>query len=99
MENIKVTESVRMTLRYAMLDEQDLRESLKQGISEEVPGDDGSLRCTCFLAVRRQLDPETAELRRLEVSYRRSDEGIEVFDLEGLELPPGVETTISSESG
>ncbi len=88
MEKIEINESVREMLRYALLDEQDLRDSLAEGMPEEVSVEDGSLRCKCFLAVRRQFDPETAELRRLDVSYRRSDAGIEVFDLEGLEPPP-----------
>ena len=88
MEKIKITDSVREILRYALLDEQDLRDSLTEGMPEEVSAEDGSLRCKCFLAVRRQFDPETAELRRLDVSYRRSAEGIEVFKLDGLDPPP-----------
>lgn len=88
MEEIKISEEVQAILRYSLLDEQDLRDSLVDGIAEEVSTEDGTLRCKCFLAVRRQFDPETAELRRLDVSYRRSHAGIEVFKVEGLEPPP-----------
>ena len=87
MEKIKISESVREKLRHALLDEQDLQDSLTEGMPEEVSAEDGSFRCKCFLAVRRQFDPETAELRRLDVSYHRSAEGIEVFEVDGLESP------------
>ena len=99
MEEIKITESVREMLRYALLDEQDLRDSLKDGMPEEVVEEDGSLRCKCFLAVRRQFDPETAELRQLEASYRRNEDGIEVFNLEGLDPPPEVDPISAADSG
>ena len=35
--------------------------------------------------MRRPLDPETSELRQLDVSLRRTEEGFEAFDLTGLE--------------
>ncbi len=97
MLKIKITESVRETLRYAMLDEKDLVDSLNQGMQEEVSEEDGTLRCICFLAVRRAFDPETAELRRLEVSYRRGEDGLEVFKLEGLDAAPETDSTADVE--
>ena len=80
-----VSDEVRRKLREAMLEDQDLLASLRQTRPAEAPERPGLFRARCTVAVRRPLDPETSELRQLEVSLRQTEEGFEAFDLSGLE--------------
>ncbi len=85
MERITIVETVRKLLRAALLEDEDLIAGVQQERPVEVEGQPGLYRCACAVAVRRPLDPETAEIRQLLVSLRRLEEGWEVFRVEGLE--------------
>lgn len=82
---ITVPEPISKQLHESMLDDQDLIEGIRLVEPVAVPGRPGHYRCTCLVAVRRPLDPETAELRRLTVGLKRLDETWEVLDVDGLE--------------
>jgi hypothetical protein len=85
MTSYRLSEEVRSKLRGALLEDQDLLISLRRLRPVEDPDQAGLFRCQCTVAVRRPLDPETSELRQLEVSLRRTDDGFEAIDLTGLE--------------
>ena len=85
MTNYTLTEEVRRKLSEALLEDQDLLVSLRRVRPVEDAERAGLFRCQCTVAVRRPLDPETSELRQLEVTLRRTDEGFEAFELTGLE--------------
>ena len=85
MTSYHLSEEVRSKLRGALLEDQDLLVSLRRLRPVEDPDHAGLFRCQCTVAVRRPLDPETSELRQLEVSLRRTDDGFEAIDLTGLE--------------
>ena len=76
---------VRGKLAEALLEDQDLLVSLRRARPEEDPERTGLFRCQCMVAVRRPLDPETSELRQLDVTLRRTEAGFEAIDLTGLE--------------
>ena len=80
-----LSDEVRHSLSEALLEDQDLLISLRRVQPVEDPARPGLFRCQCTVAVRRPLDPETSELRQLEVSLRRTEEGFEAFELTGLE--------------
>ncbi len=85
MTSYTLSEVVRRKLREALLEDQDLLVSLRRVRPAEDPERAGLYRCQCTVAVRRPLDPETSELRQLDVSLRQTDDGFEAFDLTGLE--------------
>jgi len=85
MTSYTLSEVVQRKLSEALLEDQDLLVSLRRVRLAEDPDRAGLYRCQCTVAVRRPLDPETAELRQLDVSLRRTDDGFEAFDLTGLE--------------
>lgn len=80
-----VPEAVRRQLSEALLDVNDLGEFLRHAKPEVDPARPGFARCAGMLPVRRALDPETAQLRRIEVLLRDTGEGWEVIALHGLE--------------
>jgi hypothetical protein len=80
-----LSEEVQRKLSEALLEDQDLLVSLRRVRPAEDPEHAGLYRCQCTIAVRRPLDPETSELRQLDVSLRQTDDGFEAFDLTGLE--------------
>ncbi len=85
MAAILISEAVRTKLRASLLEEHDLLDSVRQQRLAEVPGRPGHYRCSCPVAVRRPLDPETAELRQVEVTIRKVEQGWMVEAIEGLE--------------
>ena len=85
MTTYTLSDEVRRKLREALLEDQDLLISLRRVHPTEDPDRVGLFRCKCMVAVRRPLDPETSELRHLNVKLRRTEEGFEAFDLTGLE--------------
>ncbi len=85
MTTYTLSEDVSRELRGALLEDEDLLVSLRRVRPAEDPDQVGLFRCVCTVAVRRPLDPETSELRQLDVSLRRTEEGFEVFELTGLE--------------
>ena len=80
-----LSDEVRRKLREALLEDQDLLISLRRVHPVEDSERAGLFRCKCMVAVRRPLDPETSELRHLDVKLRRTEDGFEAFDLSGLE--------------
>lgn len=85
MVSYTLSEEVRRKLAEALLEDQDLLVSLRRVRPAEDPDHAGLFRCQCTVAVRRPLDPETSELRQLDVSLRRTEDGFEAFELTGLE--------------
>ena len=81
---ISISEPVRQQLRSALLEERDLIDSLRQQPHRALPGRPGSYLCVCKLAVRRPFDPETAELRELQVTLEQMLSGWFVTRVEGL---------------
>jgi hypothetical protein len=81
---IQVPDEIRDQLRAALLDEKDLVEALRHTALEEVAGQAGHARCVVTLTVRRPLDPETAEVRRVEVFLRAGEAGWRVDAVQGL---------------
>ncbi len=72
MSNVVIPEALSHLLRANLLEERDLLESISLTEIAE-PDDSGRSVCRCMVPVRRQFDPETAELRRLEVTLVRQD--------------------------
>jgi hypothetical protein len=86
-ETIQFAEKVQQQLRLALVDFDDLRGALGQAQAEPVANPPGCFRARPTLAVPRPLDPETAEMRQLEVYLRPLDGGaLEVFAIRGLDL-------------
>ena len=83
---IHFPESIREQLRLAFLDAEDLRGALAVIEAEPVANPPGCFRARPTLAVPRPLDPETAEMRQLDVYLRPLDDGLEVFAVRGLDL-------------
>jgi hypothetical protein len=81
---IKIDDGAREQLRLALLDEADLFAVLRHAAHEEVGERPGFARAACTLAVRRPLDPETSELRRVQVLLRRDGDGWTVESIDGL---------------
>ena len=88
MSTILIPEPLRKLLRENLIEEQDLIEGIGHEELTAIRDRPGWFHCTCTLALRRPLDPETAELRRLGVTLRQIDSGSwEVDSVEGLESP------------
>ena len=85
-ESIHFAEKIRDQLRLALVDAEDLRGALTRATAEPVQNPPGCFRARPTLAVPRPLDPETAELRQLEVYLRPIEDGLEVFAVRGLDL-------------
>jgi len=85
-ETIQFADTIRDQLRLALVDTEDLRGALGDANAEPVANPPGCFRARPTLAVPRPLDPETAELRQLEVYLRPVDGGLEVFAVRGLDL-------------
>ncbi len=85
MEPITIVETIRQLLRASLLEGEDLITAIQQERPVEVEGQPGHYRCDCTVAVRRPFDPETSEMRQVQVSLRRLEEGWEVYGLVGLE--------------
>ena len=83
---IHLPESIRDQLRMAFVDAEDLRGALSVIDAEPVANPPGCFRARPTLAVPRPLDPETAEMRQLDVYLRPLDDGLEVFAVRGLDL-------------
>ena len=84
METLRLTDDVEQQLRESLLDGQDLIDAVRQGKRVPVVGEPEHFQCVCIVPVRRPLDPETAELRRLEVTCRRTPAAVEIYRVKGL---------------
>lgn len=93
MSEFTLNDVVRAKLAEALLEDEDLLISLRRARPVEDLQRAGLYRCQCTVAVRRPLDPETSELRELEISLRRTEGGFEALDLTGLE---GVATQLEA---
>jgi hypothetical protein len=85
MTSYTLSDEVRRKLNEVLLEDLDLIASLRQVQPKEDPARPGVFRCRCTVAVRRPLDPETSELREIDLLLRRTDEGFEAVELTGLE--------------
>jgi hypothetical protein len=85
-DSIHFPEPIRDQLRLVFLDAEDLRGALSVAEAEPVAHPPGCFRVRPTLAVPRPLDPETAEMRQLEVYLRPIEGGLEVFAVRGLDL-------------
>lgn len=97
-EAIHFPEQIRDQLRLAFVDAEDLRGALLQADAEPVQNPPGCLRARPTLAVPRPLDPETAELRQLEVYLRPVGETLEVVAVRGLDLESLAESAASGDA-
>lgn len=83
--NYSIAPEVRRLLDEHLVEERDLIDGFRglRGIDD--PSTPGILIYSFMLTVRRPLDLETAELRRVKVRVRRADDGYEVLSVEGLD--------------
>lgn len=84
MERILIRQQVCDLLRESLLTESDLAAAIYRSNRVPDPEQIGYFRCTCTVALRRPLDPETATLRQVEVRIKQTGEGLEVYAVEGL---------------
>lgn len=84
MSSYTITEGVRKTLEESFVEERDLLDAVREerGDGAALPAE--GLELTVILTVRRPMDLETAELRKVSVRLRPVEEGFEVFALDGL---------------
>ncbi len=88
MSDLVIPAHLRDLLEANLLEARDLVEAIALAEIEERPGEPGSWTCRCIVPVRRAFDPETAELRRLELELRRHESGgWEVESIGGLSRP------------
>jgi hypothetical protein len=85
---LHVPEAIRQLLSDALLDVNDLGEFLRHAKPEGDPAKPGFARCKGVLPVRRALDPETSQLRQVDVLLRDTGDGWEVIALSGLDREP-----------
>jgi hypothetical protein len=85
-DTIQIPEPVRQQLRLAFIDPEDLRGALDGVPSEPIASPPGCFRARPTLAVPRALDPETAEMRQIDVYLRPIEGGLEVFAVRGIDL-------------
>ncbi len=91
--------SVEEQLNASLVEKQDLLAGLGQTTPVEVLERPGTFRSNVELIVRRPLDLETAEVREVQVFMRRVDSGMEVFEVEGLDLPEAEEKAEGESEG
>ncbi len=85
MSELVISEQLRDLLRANLLEERDLVEAIGLAEIVEVSGEPGRYACRCVVPVRRPLDPETVELRRLQLKLQRHESrGWEVESIDGL---------------
>ncbi len=89
MSEIVVSGQISDLLQANLLEARDLIEAIGISDVEELADQPGLYACRCVVPVRRPFDPETAEMRRLEVRLRRheSSESWEVESIVGLVDP------------
>ena len=75
MSDLVIPEPLRELLEAHLLEARDLVEAIGLAEIEEIPGEPGKWSCRCMVPVRRAFDPETAELKRLELRLARHPSG------------------------
>ena len=84
MTKISMTDEVRGQIRDVLLEDKDLINSVRRQERTPIPGDPERFQCEAAVAIRRPLDLETAVLRQIRVSIRQTDQGWEIYAVEGL---------------
>ena len=82
---LQIPDAIRTQLAESLLDENDIGEFLSHAKPEIDPARPGFARCAGVLPVRRALDPETSQLRRVELLLRDAGDTWEVVALSGLD--------------
>ena len=82
---MRVPDAIREQLRQVLLEESDVVEFLGHAQREEIDGDARALRCSGLMPVRRASDPETSELRQVEIEVRWLADAWEVVRIRGIE--------------
>jgi len=82
--NYSISAAVRTTLEECFVEERDLIDGLREQRGQQDPSDPGTYLCSFLMTVRRPLDLETAELRKVEVRMRAVADGYEVISVRGL---------------
>jgi hypothetical protein len=86
-KNATIAPDVRQRLREALIFEDDVWTLVKTAPREPLERPPGAIRVRAALPVPRLLDPETAEMRLIEVRLRPITEGWEIFEIVGLDDP------------
>lgn len=84
-QKLTILPEVRKHLRQALVYEEDLWTLVKTAPREPLNEPAGAFLVKASLPVPRLMDPETAEMRVLEVQVRPSDGGWEIFEVLGLD--------------
>ncbi len=84
MSNYSINAAVKKTLEECFVEERDLIDGLRDQRGLEDPSQPGTYLCSFLMTVRRPMDLETAELRKVRVRMRAVDDGYEVISVEGL---------------
>lgn len=84
MSSYSISPDVRKTLEESFVEERDLLDGLREHRSREEAFEPGTYVCSFLMAVRRPMDLETAELRRVQVRMRAVGDGYEVVSVQGL---------------
>ena len=87
MSTYTITADVRRKLEASFVEERDLVDGIREQRAIQEPGDPGVFGAAFLMTVRRPMDLETAELRRIRVKMRAAGETLEVFEVEGLPSP------------
>lgn len=85
MTGYRISPEVRRHLEQRFVEERDLIDGLREQRGAEDPSEPGTYVCSFMMTVRRPMDLETAELRRVVVRMRADAEGYEVVSVEGLD--------------
>lgn len=85
MSGYSISPTVRKLLEQRFVEERDLIDGLREQRGVEDPSDPGTYVCSFMMTVRRPMDLETAELRRVVVRMRAAGDGYEVVAVEGLD--------------
>ncbi|MFQ5525497.1 MAG: hypothetical protein ACE5GX_04480 [Thermoanaerobaculia bacterium] len=84
MSTYSITEDVKRALEASFVEERDLIDGVREHKAVEEPDRPGIFGSSFVMTVRRALDLETAELRRVDVKMRSSAGGFEIFQVDGL---------------
>ncbi|MCB1033586.1 MAG: hypothetical protein KDD47_07110 [Acidobacteria bacterium] len=85
-EPLRITADLRESLKQALILEEDVLTLVQAAPREPMAGPNRDFKVRGALPVPRLMDPETAELRVLEVHVRPlGGEGWEIYAIDGLE--------------
>lgn len=84
--NISISHAVEIRLRKSLMQREDLVTLVRGAPKEMIPDDTEAFRIRGSLPIPRLMDPETAEMRILEILVRPLESGDwEIFAIEGLD--------------